>query len=389
MTFVRRLIRASFMFVLLVILTGLSFLAGYLFYGKQSQALHFPLLEEAYGLVREHGWKDLPAAPQVEYGLIRGLLQAYDDPYTVFLEPPQNELETNRLAGRYGGIGAQVEQDQQGAWRVYPFPDSPALKAGLQEGDRLLWVDKLEITSQVPSDTLLAALRGPIGSQVAMTVSRPPDETPIQVSVARSEIALPSVTWRLATEEPRLGIIKVNWMAATTAEEIERAVTALRPRGATHFALDLRDNPGGLLDSGVNIARLFLKDGQVMQEQYRGRAVETFSVEKTGPLVDIPLVVMINHGSASAAEIAAGALQARQRAPLVGQPSYGKDTVQLVFDLQDGSSLHVTSAHWWVPGQEGKLAGVGLQPDIAVLAPQTPDGPDAVLQAVIKYWFGS
>jgi len=389
MKLARRLLRASLMFELLIVLAGLSFLAGYLFYEKQSQALRFPLFEEAYGLIRDHGWKALPAAPQVEYGLIRGLLQAYNDQYTVFLEPPQNELETNRLAGRYGGIGAQIEQDQQGAWRVYPFPDSPAAQAGLQEGDRLLRVDQLEITSQVPSDTLLAALRGPVGSQVAMTVSRPPEETPIRVNVARGEIPLPSVTWRVATEEPRLGIIKVNWMAATTAEEIEHAVSVLRQRGATHFALDLRDNPGGLLDSGVNIARLFLKDGPVMQEQYRGQDVRTYSVEKPGPLTDIPLLVMINHGSASAAEIAAGALQARQRALLVGQPSYGKDTVQLVFDLQDGSSLHVTSAHWWIPGQEDKLARVGLQPDIPVEAPQTPDGPDVMLRAVIDYWFGS
>ncbi len=140
----------------------------------------------------------------------------------------------------------------------------------------------------------------------------------------------------------------------------------LQQRGATAFVLDLRDNPGGLLDAGVDIARLFLKEGSVMQQQYRGQEVKTFEVEKPGPLADLPLAVLINHGSASAAEIAAGALQAHRRATLIGEPSYGKDSIQLVFTLQDGSSLHVTSAQWWIPGLQKPVGEQGLQPDILI-----------------------
>ena len=149
--------------------------------------------------------------------------------------------------------------------------------------------------------------------------------------------------------------------------------------------LDLRDNPGGYLTAGVDIARLFLKEGIVMQQQYRDQEVETYEVEKPGPLANIPLAVLINHGSASAAEIAAGALQARKRAPLVGVPSFGKDTIQLVFTLADRSSLRVTAARWWVPGLESPLENTGLQPDILVDSADQASSPDPILQAAVQY----
>jgi carboxyl-terminal processing protease len=178
-------------------------------------------------------------------------------------------------------------------------------------------------------------------------------------------------------------------VAASTPDEIQRAVEDLKQRGATAFVLDLRDNPGGLLDAGVNIARLFLKEGVVMQQQYRGQEVKTFEVEKPGPLADLPLAVLINKGSASAAEIAAGALQAHKRADLIGEPSYGKDSIQLVFTLQDGSSLHVTSAHWWVPGLQTPVGQNGLQPDILVDPAGSVAGSDPYLQAAIRRLLGA
>jgi carboxyl-terminal processing protease len=134
---------------------------------------------------------------------------------------------------------------------------------------------------------------------------------------------------------------------------------------------------------------LFLEDGAVMQQQYRGQEVRTFEVEKPGPLADLPLAVLINHGSASAAEIAAGALQAHGRAALIGEPSYGKDSIQLVFTLQDGSSLHVTSAHWWIPGLQKVVGAQGLQPDILVDPVGSVEGSDPYLQAAIRRLFGA
>jgi carboxyl-terminal processing protease len=379
----------SFIFALLaIVLVIASFGAGYLYHQQNSAGRAHTLLDEAETILLNHGLKAAPSATRLEYGMIRGMLQAYDDPYTIFLEPPQNELEGQRLEGKYGGIGAQLEQDAEGNWLLFPYPASPARRAGLQDGDRLISVDGLPITPQSGADVVQAALRGPVGEEVTLVVGRPPDYAPLTFTITRQEIALPSVVWRLAAEDPRLGVLKVNVIASSTAEEIQRAVAELQQRGATAFVLDLRDNPGGLLDAGVELARLFLKDGEVMQQQYRGQEVKTFKVEKPGPLVDLPLAVLINRGSASAAEIAAGALQAHKRAPLIGEPSFGKDSIQLVFTLKDGSSLHVTAARWWIPGLPTPVGENGLQPDVLV-DPASAAGGDAYLQAAIRSLFGA
>jgi len=380
----------SFFITLAVILSlAAAFLAGYLFNASQSAAINFPLLVEAYNIIKDRGFNDIPPAPALEYGMIRGMLQAYNEPHTIFLEPPQQELETNALEGKYGGIGVQMGNDEQGNWVLFPVPNSPASQAGILEGDRLLGVDDLAITPQAPADTIQSAIRGPVGKSVTIVIGRAPDYAPISFKIKRTEIQLPSITWHLEPSEPRLGIIKVNLIAATTPDEILSAVKDLEARDATHFAMDLRDNPGGLLDAGVEIARLFLRDGIVIQQQYRGRSVDTFDVNKPGPLVDIPLVVLINTNSASASEITAGALQNHHRALLIGTPSFGKDTIQLIFTLRDKSSLHVTAAHWWIPGLEFPVNGHGLQPDILVESQDASVGIDPVIKAAISALFDS
>lgn len=380
--------------------------------GGGSSAGDTSLLEEAYRILLENGLKDPPEAPAMEYGMIRGMLGAYDDPYTVFVEPPQNELQGNALAGRYGGIGAQLV-NTAGYWTLYPYPESPARKAGVQDGDRLLRVDGMDMTHEkITADIVQAALRGEVGSRVALSLGRLPDYTPFEVSVQREEIALPSVTWRIVTGqelgEPgagagfKLGLVKVNLAAASTTDEIQRAVEDLKARGAQGYVLDLRDNPGGLLNAGVDMARLFLEEGVVLQQQYRGRSVETYKVERPGALADLPLAVLINGGTASAAEITAGALQAHGRAPLIGAPSYGKRTIQLLFMLRDQSSLHVTAARWWIPGKDETsqeevsqvsetceactTGATPLEPDILVEEGRAQAGVDAYLLAALRYF---
>ena len=327
----------------------------------------------------------MPASPALEYGMIRGMVQAYGEPHTVFLEPVQTELESNSLAGKFGGIGVRMGRDAQGYPVLYPFPDGPAIKAGVQDGDRLIAVEDQPVTLDTPDDIIQAAIRGPVGQKVALTLVRAPDFNPQKISIERAEIPLPSVTWHAEPAEPRLGIIEINIIAASTPQEIQKAVKDLQSRGATHFALDLRNNGGGLLDAGVNTARLFLKDGDVIQQQYRGQALKAFPVERPGPLVDIPLVVFVNQNTASASEIIAGALQAHKRAQLIGSTTYGKDTIQLVFNLKDGSSMHITAAHWWIPGLDLPRSGKGLHPDIP-LAADNPD-PRAPIQAAIQTLF--
>jgi carboxyl-terminal processing protease len=161
----------------------------------------------------------------------------------------------------------------------------------------------------------------------------------------------------------------------------------MQSRGASAFVLDLRENFGGLLKAGVDTARLFLHDGVIIQQQYRGKGMETFRVEKPGPLAGIPMVIFVNGHTASAAEIIAGSLKAQGRAKVIGSPTFGKDTVQLIFDLEDGSSLHVTAAHWWVPGLEPPLAGHGLQPDI--LVEEEPASQETAEKAAVRSLFGT
>jgi carboxyl-terminal processing protease len=345
----------------------------------------FPVLEQAHEILVSNGLKDVPQAPAIEYGMIRGMLEAYDDPYTVFVEPVQHELATNTLQGSFGGIGIQVERDEHGHILLFPIPVGAADRAGILQGDRLLAVDEFSVSPETSIDAVQAAIRGPEGTNVTLKIARATQFDPLEFTIRRESIPLPSVTWRLYPDEPQLGVIKVNIVANSTPDEIQKAAKDLQTQGATHFVLDLRNNGGGLLQTGIEIARLFLREGVIVQQQYRGQKVETLRIESPGPLANLPLVILVNHGTASAAEIIAGALQAQNRAILVGAPTFGKDTIQFVFDLQDGSSLHVTAGQWWIPDLDPPLPGNGLQPDVSL--PADTSGSDAAITAAIQELF--
>lgn len=378
--------RGFFFSIIALLCTTLAFVSGFYVHAGMNPSLEkFSVLNQAYDILLNHAFKDPPAKPSLEYGMIRGMVQAYDDPYTIFVEPVQHELETNSLEGKFGGIGVQLNRDQDGNVILFPFPDSPAIKAGIQEGDRLLEVGDLKISRDISIESIQAAIRGPEGERVRLLIAHPPDSTPVEITVERKTIPLPSVTWHLNPDNPELGVVQVNAIAASTPDEILEAVNDLQSRGGTHFVLDLRDNGGGLLSTGVDTARLFLSEGVIIEQQYRNQGVETFRVEKPGPLADVPLAILVNQGTASAAEIIAGALQAHQRATLVGSPTFGKDTVQLVFDLDDGSSLHVTAGRWWIPGLPTSDMGNGLQPNVVLSAGD--ENPDAAMVAAGKVLF--
>lgn len=348
----------------MIMALGLAFAAGFLtqdIYERYSS--DYPLLEEVVDIFENHALQPLPSQKELEYGMIRGMLTAYDDPYTLFLEPPQHELQTNQLEGVYGGIGVQLERNEKGVL-LYPFPEGPAARAGVQNGDVLLSIDGTLITTEMSKDTIEAALRGPVGQSVNLVLSRANVETFV-FDIQRQEVAIPSVLYRVVDGFPQVGILQVKIIAGSTVEEIKLAVENLQKAGVVHFILDLRENGGGLLDAGIETARLFLKNGIVIEQQYEGKEVESYSVLEPGPLADIPFVVFVNGNTASSAEIVAGAIQANGRALLIGEPTYGKNTIQQVFELRDGSSLHVTSAHWWFPELAFPAEEGGLIPDYA------------------------
>jgi carboxyl-terminal processing protease len=371
--------------LLQVLIIAVAFMGGFLFHELRYAdpifaKAEFPLLNESIKLLRDNAYLPLPENKILEYGMIRGMLQAYDEPHTVFVEPPQHELQTQQLQGRFGGIGVRIERDSENLVYLYPLPDSTALQAGVRDGDRLLFVDELPITPQTTNDELQAAIRGPVGEKVKITVGHSPDFSPVDLVIERAEVALPSVTWNLMPDEPRVGVIQIRIIADTTPAEVTHAIEELQEQGASRFVLDVRNNGGGLVEAGVNTARLFLGEGTIIEQQYRGQPVKTYSADTTGTFADLPIIILVNRGTASAAEIFAGALQGQDRALVVGTRTFGKDTIQLVFSLSDGSSLHVTSAQWWVPGLEVKIGANGIQPDVQVA--EEADVNQALIRAV-------
>lgn len=318
-----------------------------------------PLLNEARDILVQNTILEIPPDPALEYGMIRGMLAVMEDPYTHFIEPAVHEIRTNELAGRFGGVGVRLERDTQANWRLYPLPDSPALAAGIEDGDMLKAVDDLEINPETEELDMISAIRGPEGETVELTVQRELER--ITFTIERQWVPLPSITWHLLPEAPQIGVIRVNRIADTTADEIQEGVKALLDQGAQALVIDLRDNGGGLVDAGVRMARLFLESGEVISQSFKGEAVKTFKVEEPGPFVDLPLVLLINNNTASSAEIFAGALSAHQRADLIGTATHGKTSIQYIFELQDGSSVNVTSGRWWVNG-----VAFPLVPDLEV-----------------------
>jgi len=380
--------RQVFVFtVILIFFIIISFVGGFFMHQALTKGQGFALLQQAFQILSDNGYKELPQTTQLEYGMINGMLQVYDDPYTILLQPAQNELQSDQLAGKFGGIGVRMEKDTAGNVIIYPIPGSPAQKAGIQEGDFLQSVDNLQVTKDTSMEDIQAAIRGPVGEKVNIVVLKAPQySTQKSFDVQREEVPLPSVTWNFAPDYPKVGVIQVNIIAATTPDEVTNAIKDLFARGAGYFVLDLRNNSGGLLEEGFDTASLFLPKGAVLDQQYRGKPLKALQSSKDGPFTGIPLTVLVNHNSASSAEIISGMLQINGRAVLVGSPTYGKYSIQLVFDLKDGSSLHVTAAHWWIPGLETSTAGQSLQPDISVPEEQSnqPSTLETAIQALLS-----
>ena len=359
---------------------GLGFLAG----RWLTSAPHsFPLLSEASALVVTEYLGPLPDAANLERGAVRGWVQSLGDPYSLLVDPAGRELETDTLTGEYGGIGADILRDSSGLVRLIPFVDGPAERGRIHEGDVLLAIDGVEVVADWSVEEITSRLRGPVGSAVRLTVDSSQDvEAPRSVELVRETFPLPTVSAYLYPDDVRIGVVRISLFSAATPGEVDRGLDDLSSRGAAAFVLDLRGNPGGLLDSAVDTARLFLQEGTVATEVRIGGSGPTFRVESAGRWENWPLAVVVDGHTASAAEVLAGALQQHARGPLAGEPTLGKGTVQSIFILADGSSLHLTTAHWTLPDGEPLPAG-GLVPELAVEL--NPADPDASLRAAADW----
>ena len=304
------------------------------------------------------------------YGAISGMVSAIGDPYTVFLPPNDNKVVNEDLSGSFEGIGIEIGFRGNQLTVVSPLPNSPAQKAGIKAGDFIVGikdevkkVDRGTVGISLPDAVKI--IRGSAGTKVTLMLTRDGSDTPIVVTVERAKLNVPSVTLEYVGKDiAHLRIIKFG--GSTLAEWDKKVSEIYMNKNIKGIVLDLRSNPGGYLEGAVDIAGEFLKTGSVgvIEEDSNGLKTE-FKTQRIGKLTQVPLVVLVNGGSASASEILAGALKDNKRAKVVGEKTFGKGSIQEPMDFSGGSGIHITIARWLTP------SGVwvnekGLTPDIEI-----------------------
>ncbi len=323
----------------------------------------FGVFWEAWKLVQEEYYGEIPAPQTVVYGAIRGALQTLNDPYTSFIEPRIARIIQEDASGQFEGIGALVRMNRDNKLEIVrTFEGSPAQKAGLRAGDLVVKVNGQSIVGYSIYEAI-ALIRGPAGTPVTLTIERPGQRDPLEVTVTRARITIPVVEDRMLPEG--IAYIQLFDFSAQATRQLQERLKALLAQNPRGLILDLRDNPGGFLDQAIQVADLFLDEGVIAYERTKDGEERVFR-SKSGDIAErIPMVVLVNAGSASASEIVAGALQDRGRARLVGERTFGKGSVQLSHTLSDGSELRVTIARWFTPNNRA-IHGQGLNPDIEV-----------------------
>jgi carboxyl-terminal processing protease len=279
----------------------------------------------------------------------RGMLEQLKDPYSVLLTGDDYKALTEQTSGNYAGLGIQIDVRDGWITVVAPLPETPAERAGVATGDQIIEVDG-KSTEGWKNDAAVKALRGEAGSKVTITVRRSGVVDPIRFALTRAQIHIRSVPAGTLFDAG-VGYISLNPVAETSAEELRSEIGALKAKGMKSLILDLRLNPGGLLDQGVKVADIFLDTKQEIvatRGRARGATKEFFDDAKQS-WPELPIVVLVNDGTASAAEIIAGALQDHDRAVVVGTPTFGKGLVQTLFPLGDGVALKLTTARWFTP----------------------------------------
>ncbi|BAT52449.1 hypothetical protein NOS3756_13890 [Nostoc sp. NIES-3756] len=300
------------------------------------------------------------------YGAIANMLKSLDDPFTRFLDPEQYRSLQVNTSGELTGVGLQIALNAQSGKLevVAPIAGSPAEKAGIRPRDRIVKIEGIS-TTDLTLDEAAARMRGPIGSLVTLLIERD-GEGEKEVRVVRDRIALNPVVAELRSspQGTPFGYLRLTQFNANASMELAHAISSLEKKGATAYILDLRNNPGGLLQAGIEIARLWLDSGTIVYTVNRQGIQGSF--EAFGPaLTDDPLVILVNQGTASASEILAGALQDNGRATLVGETTFGKGLIQSLFELSDGSGLAVTIAKYETPNHRD-INKLGIKPDAIV-----------------------
>ncbi|MFO7632549.1 MAG: S41 family peptidase, partial [Caldilinea sp.] len=325
----------------------------------------FPLFWEAMDVLYRDFYGELPAPEDATYAAIRGVLNRLNDPNTAFMSPDEADFFRTNLQGSFEGIGARVDWDMtfDTVRIVEPFENQPAWKAGVKRDDLVTHVDGESI---IGTDVTSAVekIRGPKGTTVVLTIVRLGEEKPFDVEVVRDRIEIPTIEADVVGGD--IAYIRLNSFNENAGKMVRDAVKAALEKEPSALIFDLRGNPGGLLRQAVDVTGIFLPKGEtVLIERFADGREETYETEEEPVSVDLPMVVLVNEGSASASEIVAGAIQAQKRGQIVGATTFGKGSVQLPQTLSDGSILRVTIARWFTP-DDRTIDGAGLEPDIVV-----------------------
>jgi carboxyl-terminal processing protease len=335
----------------------------------------FSLLSDAWKILsKSFVDKDKLDPKKLSQGAIKGMMEALNDPPSFYVSPETHKLEMSSLTGRYTGIGAHISTKDKVLTIVSPMAGSPAEEAGIKPGDKILEIDGKSTEGMSPTDAALK-IQGLAGTTVKLLLFREGEAKPFEKSLMRREITITSVSYE---KRDRIGYIKLSGFMQKSDSEMLSALKFLKAEGIDGIVLDLRNNPGGLLGAAIDIASEFLPGGNVVVDivDSEGNHRQEF-VRRTGEATDIPLIVLVNGGSASASEVLAGALQDYGRAKIAGKKTYGKGSVQTVVNMKDGSALHVTIARWYTPKLR-PIDGIGLVPDFVL----DSEGEDLVKWAI-------
>lgn len=343
-------ILAAALFVLFIV--GGSLLA--------SNYKHFGNLVRVYSLIRTQYLFPVDATTMVD-GAIKGIVNSLNDPYSVYLDPKTFSALQEQIRGSFGGLGILVGVKNERLTVVRTYQGTPAARAGIQAKDVIVKIDDRDAVG-LDLETAVGLMRGPVGSAINISVKRNGVPAPLEFSMTREEIRVPTVEGRVLPDS-YIGYVVVSQFTEKTADEMKDTLAKLMGEQVKGLILDLRDNPGGELFAAVNVAKNFIPEGPIVYIDYRvGKDQEYLSEGKT---VQLPLVVLINGGSASAAEILAGAVKDTGAGTLVGTKTFGKGIVQTVFPLENGAGLKLTTARYLTPSKND-INKKGVEPDVTV-----------------------
>jgi carboxyl-terminal processing protease len=381
----KQLLRIMLVTLGLLVLTTMAFGAG-IFVGQsnllgpsivraQDQPAEFDVFWEVWSLAANHFIdREVMNNPQrLAYGAVNGFIESLgDEGHTRFLTPAEVTQQRESISGTFFGIGARVGMEDGLPVIVAPFDGSPADTAGVKAGDIIIEVDGEDVTGLTLNDTV-ERIRGEQGTEVILTVFRPDANESLEISIIRDEIKIPAASWNLIPGTTT-ALIRLSQFNANLDDNLRETVAEANAAGATAFVVDLRNNPGGLLEQAIRVTSEFLTDGNVLLQEDANGNRESFEVKSGGVATEVPIVVLVNRGSASSAEIFAGAIQDHQRGPVVGETTFGTGTVLRPFELSDGSSLLLGTSQWLTPN--GRLIRKqGIEPDEIV---ELPAGTDLI-----------